>query len=303
MSAPYATPDDFRTAVLDGGKLTASTVDGVYQLSGEFEDVLQGLHRHIGSHRVDTEAPRRWFPPVIPREQFLQTDYVASFPDLVGSVDVFRGSDHEHKLLLNDLNEGRDWTQALVPSEIMLSSAVCHSLYGTLPHAIPAEGSRGECCGFVFRHESGPDPTRLQAFRMYEFVLVGTPEQALHHRDSWMPRAQAILEGLGLSPRVEVANDPFFGRAGKMLAAGQMEAELKYEFVVDITDVTGTAIASANYQQDHFGRTFSLSTGDGAPAHGACMAFGLERTTLALYAVHGLDVASWPVGVRTALGC
>ncbi|WP_148614383.1 hypothetical protein [Nocardioides rubriscoriae] len=303
MSAPYAAPDDFRTAVLDAGLLVASAVDGVYQLSGEFEDVLQGLQRHLGSQRVDHDAPRRWFPPVLPRAEFLRTDYVASFPDLVGSVDVFRGSDAEHKALLGDLEQGCDWTQHLEPAEIVLSSAGCHSLYATLPAQIPDEASRAEICGFVFRHESGPDPTRLQSFRMYEFVLVGTPEQALGHRDSWMPRALAVLEGLGLRPRVEVAHDPFFGRAGRMLVAGQVEAALKYEFVVDITDATGTAIASANYQQDHFGRTFSLTTGDGQPAHGACMAFGLERTTLALYAAHGLDLAAWPADVRAALGC
>ena len=47
------------------------------------------------------------------REDFLLTDYLRSFPDLVGSIDVFTGGDAEHKQLLAELEEGRDWTQSL----------------------------------------------------------------------------------------------------------------------------------------------------------------------------------------------
>ena len=61
------------------------------------------------------------------------------------------------------------------PSEIMLSSAVCHSLYGTLPRTSPPRARAASAAASSSATSPSPDPTRLQAFRMYEFVLVGTP--------------------------------------------------------------------------------------------------------------------------------
>jgi seryl-tRNA synthetase len=98
-----------------------------------------------------------------------------------------------------------------------------------------------------------------------------------------------------------VANDPFFGRAGRMLAANQRETTLKYEIVAPVTSEKLTAISSANCHQDHFGAPFGIITPDGATAHSACFGFGLERITLALLAEHGLDPANWPDFVRTQL--
>ena len=101
--------------------------------------------------------------------------------------------------------------------------------------------------------------------------------------------------------RSDTANDPFFGRVGRMLAANQLTAELKYEVVIDLTDAKPTAISSANYHEDHFGLPFDMRTPDGEVAHSACFGYGLERITLALFATHGLDLAGWPGEVRSAL--
>jgi hypothetical protein len=35
--------------------------------------------------------------------------------------------------------------------------------------------------------------------------------------------------------------------------------------------------------------------------HTGCVAFGMDRLALALFATHGLDTESWPAGVRAAL--
>ena len=299
--APYADPALFRAALLDAGVLVATRTEGLYHRSGEFEDVLHGLERYAAAQRTDATAPRRWFPPVMAREDFLLTDYLRSFPDLIGSIDIFTGKDPEHRALLAELEAGRDWTQALEPAEVVLSSSICHSLYGTLPTEIPADGLLAECCGFAFRHEPSLDPARMQSFRMYEFVLVGTPGQALAHRDAWLERGTAALLELGLPVRNEAANDPFFGRVGRMLAVNQLDAELKYEIVIDLTDAKPTAISSANYHEDHFGAPFAMTTPDGETAHSSCFGFGLERITLALFATHGLDATGWPASVRSAL--
>ena len=40
----------------------------------------------------------------------------------------------------------------------------------------------------------------------------------------------------------------------------------------------------------------------GEVAHTGCVAFGMDRLAVALFATHGPDVAQWPAAVRTALG-
>lgn len=299
--APYPSAAAFRDALLSAGLLHATSVDGLVHRSGTFEDVLRSVETYSAAQRAVAGAPIRWFPPLLPRQDFLDTDYVRSFPDLIGSIDVFRGNDADHAALLATLDADGDWTAALEPAEVVLSSSICHSLYGTLPKAIPADGLSAECGGFAFRHEPSLDPARMQSFRMYEFVAVGTPEQALQHRDGWRDRGFAALAALGLPVRVEAANDPFFGRVGRMLAANQRTSELKYEIVADLTDDKPTAISSANYHEDHFGQPFGLRTTDGEVAHSACFGFGLERITLALFAHHGLDPDTWPSAVTDTL--
>lgn len=299
----YADAAALRAALLEAGLLVATRTEGLYHRSGAFEDVLVAVERYAARTRVDHGAPRRFFPPVLGREDFLRTDYLRSFPDLVGSVDVFSGTDADHRRLLGQLDAGEDWTTSLTPGEVVLSSSICHSLYGTLPPHVPSEGYAAECSGYAFRHEPSLDPVRMQSFRMYEFVLVGTPAQALAHRDAWLERGRVALERLGLPVRVEAAHDPFFGRVGRMLAATQVEAALKYELVCDLHAERPTAISSANYHEDHFGAPFALSTPDGSTAHSACFGFGLERITLALLATHGLDPGGWPEAVREALWC
>ena len=86
---------------------------------------------------------------------------------------------------------------------------------------------------------------------------------------SW-PRDDRALE---LPFDLDVANDPFFGRAGRMLAASQRDQELKFELLVPInSDEKPTACLSFNYHQDHFGALWGIETGD--RRHGP---YGLRR--------------------------
>jgi len=62
-----------------------------------------------------------------------------------------------------------------------------------------------------------------------------------------------------------------------------------------------TAICSFNWHQNHFSSAFGIRSSDGAEAHTACLGFGMERVTMALFKVHGFDVAAWPAGVRSQL--
>ena len=99
-----------------------------------------------------------------------------------------------------------------------------------------------------------------------------------------------------------MANDPFFGRPGRMLAANQRIEELKYEIVVPVfASGRPTAISSSNCHLDHFSRPFAIETADGGLAHTACFGFGVDRITLALLDRHGTDPTAWPAGVRLVL--
>ena len=44
---------------------------------------------------------------------------------------------------------------------------------------------------------------------------------------------------------------------------------------------------SFNYHRDHFGTVWNLRNADGEVAHTGCVAFGIDRLALALFATHG----------------
>jgi seryl-tRNA synthetase len=107
---------------------------------------------------------------------------------------------------------------------------------------------------------------------------------------------------LGLPWRIDTASDPFFGRGGKLMAMSQVEQALKFELLIPVRSAEEpTACMSFNYHRDHFGTTWNLRTESGEVAHTGCVAFGIDRLTLALFATHGLDLPHWPVAVRKAL--
>jgi seryl-tRNA synthetase len=86
-----------------------------------------------------------------------------------------------------------------------------------------------------------------------------------------------------------------------MLAASQREQALKFEILVQIAGPEPTAVASFNYHQEHFAESYGIQLSDGETAHTACLGFGEERITLALFRTHGLEPADWPTEVRREL--
>ncbi len=142
----------------------------------------------------------------------------------------------------------------------------------------------------------------MQAFRVREFVRVGTPEVVVAWRDMWLQRGLDIMKSLELPARSEVANDPFFGRGGKMLAVSQKEQKLKFEVTIPvISEDQPTAVCSFNWHQEHFGKIFDIKTQSGAVANTACLGFGMERVCMALFKHHGFDPKTWPPSVREKL--
>lgn len=292
----------FRGEILAAGLLVATGVDGLYHRSGAFENVVRAVEALASRSAEGRGGAQYFFPPIMARAAFERTDYLKLFPDLFGAIQVFTGGDAEHARLLRAADEGESWSDYLTLADVTLCSAACHSLYSSLTGVLPAGGRHFEVQGYCFRHEPSLDPTRMQSFRMHEFVYVGEPDAALAHRDRWLERGLDLLSGLGLEVQAEEASDPFFGRAGRMLAANQRATALKYEITCAVSSrEVRTAISSANCHETHFGDSFEISTSDGEHAHSACFGFGLERITLALIKQHGVGPGSWPSEVRSRL--
>ncbi len=199
------------------------------------------------------------------------------------------------------MHAGEPWAELQTQTDVALTPAACYPVYPTLRGVLPEGGRTLEVQNHCFRHEPSGDPARLQLFRMHEVIRVGRPEAVIAWRATWLERSLALLRSLELDARAVHASDPFFGRAGKMLAASQKEQGFKFEIVVPIASEEPTAICSFNYHQEHFGKLFEIALADGSVAHTACLGFGLERVTLALFRRHGLDAREWPGAVRTAL--
>ena len=294
----------FLDRLFDRGLLVRIGVDGLYGRSGAFESVVEALDRLIGRLGAADEAEVLRFPPGMSRPAFERSGYLKGFPNLAGTVHSFCGHEADHAKLLSCVEAGKDWTEGQKATDIVLTPAACYPLYpvAAARGPLPAEGLLFDLQSYCFRREPSLEPTRMQLFRMREYVRMGSPEQVLAFRESWLARGTGMIRDLGLPLAIDAANDPFFGRAGRMLANNQRDQGLKFELNVPVNSVEKpTACLSFNYHQDHFGTTWDLKQDDGAVAHTACVGFGLERITLALLRHHGLDLTAWPEAVRRTL--
>ena len=272
---------------------------GVYARTGLFERVIEGLSALISRHREpDTEVLR--FPPVMSRQMLESSGYLHSFPHLLGCVSALSGNESEIRKTV----DRKDWVTDLVATDLVLSPAACYPVYAlqATQGNLPQEGRLFDVSADCFRHEATHEPGRLQCFRMREYVCLGTPEQVLSFRARWIPRAEGIAELLCLPYKVAPASDPFFGRAGQLAAMSQLEQSLKFELLTPLNSLEEpTACMSFNYHLDHFGSIWALRTHGGDIAHTACVAFGMDRIALAIFATHGINPQAWPASVRENL--
>ena len=283
--------------------LLSTGIDGVHACTAIFEQVAGGLSVLISRYReANTEVLR--FPPVMSRRQVEKSGYLKSFPHFLGCVSCLGGAEAQVRAMVERSEAGEDWTSSLSAADLVLSPAACYPVYPLVASrgAVPAKGLTFDVACDCFRREPSKMLDRLQSFRMREYVRIGAPEEVDDFRRAWMTKAQGLAAQLALPWRIDSASDLFFGRGGKLMAANQIEQALKFELLVPIRSVEElTACISFNYHRDHFGTTWSLRTEGGAVAHTACVAFGIDRLTLALFATHGIDLALWPVAVRKAL--
>ena len=277
--------------------------DGVYARTGLYEDVLQRLTAFVTRQR-DPRAEVLHFPPVMSRAQLEKSGYLKSFPNLLGCVCALHGTEAEIRAAADSHETGGDWTGSLAPSDLVLSPAACYPVYPIVAGRgrLPRDGGLYDVAADCFRREPSRALDRLQSFRMREFVRIGTPEAIQAFREQWMGRAQELAGELALPCELDVANDPFFGRVGQMMAVSQRQQALKFELLIPYHEgAKPTACMSFNYHRDHFGVTWGIESEDGAVAHTSCVAFGMDRLAVALFCVHGIELARWPASARRAL--
>jgi seryl-tRNA synthetase len=87
-----------------------------------------------------------------------------------------------------------------------------------------------------------------------------------------------------------------------MKAVSQKQQSLKFELLVPLrSEEQPTACMSFNYHRDHFGTTWDIQDANGEPAHTGCVAFGMDRLAVAMFHIHGTDLAKWSAPVRELL--
>jgi seryl-tRNA synthetase len=297
--------DNMAAAVQREDLLTATTVEGLWRRGETYERIVTALDAFVGRAFVPLAPRIMRFPPVMPREILEQTGYLEGFPQLIGALHSFSGDDAAHSAMVDLVHDGApaEWTRHLSPTDVALVPAPCHPVYHALRNQVLPISTHIDLWSWCFRHEPSPDPARMQAFRIREMVFLGEPDRAQAFAEYWRQTARHLLgEELGLAVDMVPANDPFFGKRGRFLAASQRQQLLKHEMVVPVTsDSRPTAVSSINTHHDHFGALFGMRLPSGEPVHSACIGFGLDRITLALLRTHGTELTAWPSRIASTL--
>jgi seryl-tRNA synthetase len=287
MTDTVALPKDAELEKLVAGDwLMPTGVAGLLSCTPKFELVLTRLQAALTATDPSGLPGPTWYPPVVARTVIDRAEYSQGFPHLLGTVHAL-GPETASGDVVDD--------RARLPTDVVLAPAVCYSIYAALADQVVSEQRVFDAAGYCYRHEATSEVGRFRSFRMREFVTVADAPAAWQFRDDWMARCEALFTRLGLACSVVPASDPFFGPGSRFMRSSQVQQSLKFEFVTPVYDADpGTAIASANCHKDHLGERFAIDFAGQGPANSACMAFGLERTMLALIHAHGGDLADWP---------
>jgi seryl-tRNA synthetase len=283
--------DDAFRRLIAGDWLLPTGVPGLLGFTPKFETVMATLQAALTSVDPSGSPGPSWYPPVMPRVHIDRAEYAEAFPQLLGTVHALAADPPQD----GPVEDGPVEDAARVPTDAVLAPAVCYSVYPRLADSVVDQACHFDVAGYCYRHEATSEPGRFRSFRMREFVVIAGEDEALEWRESWIARCERLFARFGLPISVESASDPFFGPGGRFMRSSQVQQKLKYEFVVPVhEDDPGTAIASANCHKDHLGQRFGIRFAEQGLAHSSCMAFGLERTVLALIHAHGDRLADWP---------
>jgi hypothetical protein len=226
--------------------------------------VLEDLDADLRACALHQGSIEENYPVLIDAAKLTRAGYPDAFPHLLMTAAVMR----DPGAPMADTN--------LAPTEWCLSPAVCYHTYAGLEGRTLEPGVIITARGHCFRHEdpAALAPGRRQIeFQMREIVLVGAPAWIEEHLQKLQPEVEALAHIHGLDGAWCPASDPFFLPRARGKAQMQRLLGTKIEWCLP----DGLAIASINRHGAFFGERFSIRTADGATAHSACVAFGLDR--------------------------
>ena len=267
----------------------------------------QGLARRFASMGEALGCLPYAFPSLLTLADLRRTGHLESFPHAVSFVSHFREDLEVLTAYAARLRRGAPDAPAageLAEAGCVLSPTVCYHAYRALEGAaLPESGKALWAVGKCFRYEAGnlTGIDRLWDFTMLELIFLGGRSGVLAQREALLRETAAFARQAGYAFTLETANDPFFadGYAAKRLY--QEIHELKFEMRLALPHRgDDLACASYNAHRDFFGTRFSLAAG-GAPAHTACVGFGLERWVYATVCQFGPDPERWPGILRDLL--
>lgn len=131
---------------------------------------------------------------------------------------------------------------------------------------------------------------RLLDFTMREVVFIGTAEYVVQKRNEYMDKARQLVEDLHLDGKIMLSNDPFFKKEDETKVLFQKRFKLKYELLLKNPQSNNeVAVASFNYHNVNFSKSYKIHLADHRLAHTACVAFGLERLAFTYLMQVGVD--------------
>lgn len=218
-------------------------------------ETIDAVLRTWALHRVVDEEV---YPVLIAAETLRRAEYDRAFPHLLMSA-----ASHEEK---------REH------SGHFLSPAVCYHAYASLEGCRLTDGLTITARGRCFRNEEAAQlmPGRRQIeFEMREIVFIGERDWIESELTPMRDDVAGMASSFGMQGAWEAAGDPFFLPSSGGKAAMQRLLGTKLEFC--LPSAAGLAVASINRHGTFFGDRFRITTPGGAPAHTACVAFGLDR--------------------------
>src|SRR5438552_3919066 len=90
----------YQDELVAAGLLIPLGVPGLYGRSGTFERVVEQFERYVTRMGAAAEPEVVHFPPLFARRDYLSTDHIQNFPNLMGSVYTFCGNERGHMALL-----------------------------------------------------------------------------------------------------------------------------------------------------------------------------------------------------------
>ena len=269
---------------------------GVTGLRGEAGALFGALEKRIAEVCL-AETTSEWrVPPAIDFATLARAEYFASLPQWLTVASHLSGDEDALQRLAEDVEPAAAIRETSTTPQVALNPAVCYHVYAGLAGQVLGARQLVTAQAGCWRHEGARHESleRGWAFTMREVVCVGSESDARAFLERSTERALALASELGLEATVAQATDPFFAPTARAKRLLQQLKELKHELLLPIGANRTTAAASFNLHDTFFGEAFGIRLPDGRPATTACLAFGIERWTLAFLAAHGPASSGWP---------